>query len=69
MITRIAALALLWAVGLSHGIAAQQPRQDPTIDWSRDIGLFAANSHGKFCLSIASGALKPGQEIVLIGGR
>lgn len=62
---RIAALALLWAVGLSQGIAAQ-PRQDATIDWSRDIGLFAANSHGKFCLSIANGALKPGQEVVLI---
>ena len=65
MITRIAALALLWAVDLSQGIAAQ-PRQDATIDWSRHIGLFAANSHGKFCLSIANGALKLGQEIVLI---
>ncbi|HSQ13248.1 MAG TPA: hypothetical protein VLM90_09520 [Candidatus Deferrimicrobium sp.] len=28
--------------------------------------MFAANSHGKFCLSIANGALKLGQEIVLI---
>lgn len=65
MIGRIAALALFWALGPSQGLAAQ-PRQDATIDWSRDIGLFAANSHGKFCLSIANGALKLGQEIVLI---
>ncbi|MDP9130892.1 MAG: hypothetical protein M3N35_10950 [Candidatus Binatota bacterium] len=28
--------------------------------------MFAANSHGKFCLSIANGALKLGQEIVLM---
>ena len=28
--------------------------------------MFAANSHGKFCLSIANGALKLGLEIVLI---
>ena len=67
MIGRIAALALLWAVALSQGIAAQ-PRQEAT------IGLFAASSHGKFCLLIADGALKLGQEIVLIwvpveGGR
>jgi hypothetical protein len=65
MITRVAALALLWAVDLSQGIAAQ-PRQDATIDWSQHIGLFAANSHGKFCLSIANGALTLGQEFVLI---
>ncbi len=65
MITRIAALGLLWALGMSPGYAAQ-PRQDAIIDWRRDIGVFAANSHGKFCLSIANGALKLGQEIVLI---
>jgi hypothetical protein len=65
MIGRIAALALLWALGPNQGLAAQS-RQDATIDWSRDIGLFAANSHGKFCLSIANGARKLGQEIVPI---
>lgn len=66
MISRIAILGLLWALGMSPGFAAQ-PRQDAIINWSRDIGLFAANSHGKFCLSIANGAaLKLGQEIVLI---
>ena len=65
MIGRIAALALLWALGVSPGFAAQ-PAQAAQIDFARNIGLFAANSQGKFCLSITNGALKRGQEIVLI---
>ena len=65
MIGRIAVWGLLWALGLSQGFAAQS-KQDATTDLAREIGLFAANSQGRFCLSIANDALKPGQEIVLI---
>ncbi len=65
MIGRIIALGLLWALAPRPGFAAQ-PTPVSQLDFGRDIGLFAANSQGKFCLLIANGALKPGQEIVLV---
>jgi len=64
---RIAALFLIFVIvlGATRGFAAQTKTADP-FDFSRDIGLFAANDKGRFCLSIKNGELKPGQEITLI---
>jgi hypothetical protein len=58
-------LGAVWALGLSQGFAAQ-PARLAAIDISRDLGLFAANSPGNFCLLIKHGELKPGREITLI---
>ena len=53
-------------MGLNHGFAAQPRRPVASIDVSRELGLFAANSQGSFCLSIKHGELKLGREIALI---
>lgn len=58
-----AALGVIWIIVGSFGFAAQPVT---AIDLSRDLGLFAANSQGKFCLAIANAELKPGQEITLV---
>jgi hypothetical protein len=50
---------------MSQGFAAQ-PAPVAAIDISRDLGLFAANSQGNFCLLIKHGELKPGREVTLI---
>lgn len=58
-------MGAVWTLGVSQGFAAQAA---PVrfIDISRDLGLFAANSQGNFCLLIKHGELKPGREITLI---
>ena len=58
-------MGAVWALGLSHGFAAQ-PARLAAIDISRDLGLFAANSQGNFCLMTKHGELKPGREVTLI---
>jgi len=61
--------ALLSCVALclctKQGIAAQRTSAEP-IEFSRDIGLFAASRQGRFCLSIKNAALTRGQEMTLI---
>jgi hypothetical protein len=60
---------LLSCVGLllqaTQESAAQMSKVE-RFDLARDIGLFAANQDGKFCLSIKHDALKPGREVTLI---
>ncbi len=67
MIGKIRALLLSVAFGceVAQGFAAQKTKADP-IDFSQDIGLFAANRQGRFCLFIKSAMLRPGQEMTLI---
>jgi len=67
MSDRTAALVLSFAIilGATRGFAAQTKTADQ-FDFSRNLGLFAANDKGRFCLSIKNGELKPGQEITLI---
>lgn len=55
-------LVSLGIFGLGQVFAAQAARHH----LARGLGLFAANSHGQFCLSIDHGELKPGQEIILV---
>ena len=45
---------------------AAQASKVARFDFTRDVGLFAANRERKFCLSIKNGGLKPGQEITLV---
>ena len=67
MIGRITVLLLCFGnvLDVRPGLAAQTSNVE-RFDFTRDIGLFAANRDGKFCLSITNKALKPGQEITLI---
>ena len=67
MIGKITALWLCVALclGMAQGFAAQRTSADP-IEFSRDIGLFAANRQGRFCLLIKNAALTRGQEMTLI---
>ena len=67
MIDRITAWLLSLAIGLgvTQAFAAQQTKAQQ-IDFSRDIGLFAANQQGRFCLSIKNVALSRGKEITLV---
>ena len=67
MIGKITALLLSFAIGLcvAPGFAAQEKKAQQ-IDFSLDIGLFAANRQGQFCLSIKNAALSRGQEMTLI---
>jgi hypothetical protein len=67
MSDRIAALVLSFVIvlGATRGFAAQTKKADQ-FDFSRNVGLFAANGKDQFCLSIKNGELKPGQEITLV---
>jgi hypothetical protein len=67
MIGKISALLLSVAFGceVAQGFAAQKMKADPIV-FSHDIGLFAANRQGRFCLSIKNVELKRGQEMTLI---
>jgi hypothetical protein len=65
IIGEAAVLGAVWTLGPSHGFAGQAAPV-AAIDVSREVGLFAANPQGKFCLSINPRELKPGREIILI---
>jgi len=67
MSDRMAALVLSFVIvlGATRGFAAQTKKADQ-FDFSRNVGLFAANGKDQFCLSIKNGELKPGQEITLV---
>ena len=67
MIGKICALLLSVAMGceVTQSFAAQKAKPEP-IDFSRDIGLFATNRQGQFCLSLKNAALSRGQEMTLV---
>jgi len=65
MFGRLPALGLFWTLFTGQGHAAQ-PTPVAAIEFSRALGLFAGNSQGNSCLSIADGDLQPGREITLI---
>jgi hypothetical protein len=67
MIGKICALLLSVAMGceVTQSFAAQMAKPEP-IDYSRDVGLFAADRQGRFCLSIKNAALQRGQQMTLI---
>src|SRR5262245_566274 len=64
---KIVALLSSFALSLevAQGYAAQTSNVE-RLDFSRDIGLLAANRQGRFCLSIKTQALPSGQDMTLI---
>jgi len=61
---RLLLVGVTMQLSASTAAAAVDPNADG-FDLANTIGVFAANDHGAFCLSIKNSALKPGQTVTL----